>query len=89
VGGRIVSYDPAKRDSSWRMIEPGCYIDPAGRGHIFPDEVVAYLQTAHPEAGFNFSREDYDLIVETFVAMMRAHFQDINVQFIRHTRESV
>ena len=82
-----MSYDPAKRDSSWTMIEPGCYIDPAGRGHIFPDEIVAQLQIDHPEAGFNFSREDYDLIVETMLAMMRARFAEVKVQFIQHARE--
>jgi hypothetical protein len=82
-----MSYDPAKRDSTWTRIEPGCYIDPAGCGHIFPDEIVAQLQLDHPEAGFDFSREDYDLIVETFFAMMRAQFAELNVQFICHERE--
>jgi hypothetical protein len=82
-----MTYDPMKRDSTWTMIEPGCYIDPAGRGHIFPDEVVAQLQIDHPEAGFDFSREDYDLIVRAAMAMMRAQSPEANIQFVRHERE--
>ena len=84
-----MSYDPNKRDSTWTMIQPGCYIDPAGCGHIFPDEVVAHLQTLHPEAGFDFSRDDYDLIVETYIAMLGERFRDgVRVKFVRHEREA-
>ena len=82
-----MTYDPLKRDSTWTMIEPGCYIDPAGRGHIFPDEIVAQLQIDHPEAGFDFSREDYDLIVQAAMAMMRAQSPGVNIQIVRHERE--
>lgn len=82
-----MTYDPAKRDSSWTMIQPGCYIDPAGRGHIFPDEIVAELQRQHPEAGFNFGTADYDLIVDTCVEMIRAQDPNCRVQFIHHQRE--
>lgn len=78
----------AKRDSSWTLIQSGCYIDPAGRGHLFPDEIVAELQREHPEAGFNFSREDYDLIVDTFIAMLRRQVPGCRVQFIHHEREA-
>jgi hypothetical protein len=85
--GGSMTYDPAKRDSSWTKIQPGCYIDPAGRGHIFPDEIVAQLQIDHPEAGFDFGRADYDLIVDTYVDMLRQQFQACRVQFIHHERE--
>jgi hypothetical protein len=81
-----MTYDPAKRDSSWTEIIPGCFIDPAGRGHIFPDEIVAHLQVHYPEMGFNFGREDYDLIVTTFLAMLKERFPDVRAQFIRHDR---
>lgn len=83
-----MSYSPSKRDSSWTMIQPGCYIDPAGRAHIFPDEIVAELQRQHPEAGFNFGRADYDLIVDTCVEMLRQQVPDCRVQFIHHEREA-
>jgi hypothetical protein len=82
-----MTYDPAKRDSTWTKIQPGCYIDPAGCGHIFPDEIVAQLQIDHPEAAFNFGREDYDLIVETYITMLQAQFADVRVKFVRHERE--
>lgn len=82
-----MTYDPSKRDSSWTRIQPGCYIDPAGRGHIFPDEIVAELQRQHPEAGFSFDRADYDLIVDTYVEMIRAQAPSCRVQFIHHERE--
>jgi len=81
-----MTYDPLKRDSTWTMVEPGCYIDPAGRGHIFPDEIVAQLQIEHPEAGFDFTREDYDLIVEAYLSMMRSRFGEVKMQFVRHER---
>jgi hypothetical protein len=83
-----MTYDPAKRDSSWTMIQPGCYLDPAGRGHIFPDEIVAQLQTQHPEAGFTFGRDDYDLIVDTYIAELRKLCPECKVQFIHHEREA-
>jgi hypothetical protein len=83
-----VTYNPNKRDSSWTMVQPGCWFDPAGYGHIFPDEIVAQLQIDHPEAGFNFSREDYDLIVETFISSLREICPEMNVKFIRHDREA-
>jgi hypothetical protein len=82
-----MSFDPHKRDSSWTQVQPGCYIDPSGCGHIFPDEIVAQLQIDHPEVGFDFGREDYDLIVETYVAMLKARFSDVHVKFVRHERE--
>lgn len=83
-----MTFDPTKRDSSWTMLRPGLYLDPAGGGHIFPDEILAYLQITHPEAGFNFSREDYDLLVETFLEMVREQCPQMRVNFIKHEREA-
>jgi hypothetical protein len=83
-----MTYDPAKRDSSWTMIQPGCYLDPASRGHIFPDEIVAQLQVQHPEAGFTFGSDDYDLIVDTYIAELRKLCPECKVQFIHHEREA-
>ena len=82
-----MTYEPNKRDSTWTMVQPGCYIDPAGRAHIFPDEIVAQLQIEHPEAGFDFGKADYDLIVDTFIGMLRKQFPNVRVQFIHHERE--
>jgi hypothetical protein len=65
------------------MIQPGFWVDPDGAAHIFPDEIIAYLQSLHPEAGFKYCREDYDMLVEA----VREAFGDEKVDFIRHTRE--
>ena len=83
-----MTYEPNKRDSTWTMVQPGCYIDPAGRAHLFPDEIVAQLQLDHPEAGFNFGREDYDMIVDIFICNIRKLFPGCRVQFIHHEREA-
>lgn len=83
----MATYDPARRDATWQMVQPGCYIDPAGMGHIFPDEVIAFLQTLHPEAGFDaFSEADYEMVVQTFKNEMRAAHPGINFRFIKHVR---
>lgn len=71
------------------MIFPGAYIDPAGCPHLFPDEVVAFLQKEHPEAGFDFSKGDYDMIVESFAESLRQEgFSDVTITFLKHERES-
>lgn len=77
-----------KRDSSWTMIQPGCYVDPEGRGHLFPDEVIAELQRLHPEAAFEYTRADYDLVVEIFLTLMREICPAMRAQFIHHQREA-
>lgn len=82
-----MTFDPAKRDSSWTMVQPGCYVDPAGCTHLFPDEVVAYLQIMHPEAGFGHTNSDYDLIVAMFVRELR-NSPGMTVKFIRHERQA-
>lgn len=82
-----MAYDPLKRDSSWTMVQPGCWIDPAGYGHIFPDEIVAEMQRQHPEAGFNFSKEDYEGIVATFVHLMRKRNPALQFVVAKHERE--
>jgi hypothetical protein len=81
-----MTYDPRKRDSTWAMFQPGCYLDPAGRAHLFPDEVIAYLQHAHPEA--NFEMSDRELVVKTFVQAMREVFPDVQIHYIQHEREA-
>jgi len=83
-----MSYDPKKRDSSWHMVQPGCYIDPAGLAHLFPDEIVAYLAVTHPQAGFDVnSKKDYDLVVEIFLDMLRRIDPKLSTRYIRHDRE--
>lgn len=83
-------YDPKKRDRSWTMIQPGCWIDPAGCGHIFPDEVLAHLQVTFPAAGFDpRSKRDYDLVVDVYLEEIRTIFPAVEfVEFIRHDREA-
>lgn len=81
-----MSYDPRRRDSSWAMFQPGCYLDPAGRAHLFPDEVIAYMQHLHPEAGFEMS--DREFVVKAFVDAMRAEFPDVQIHYIQHEREA-
>jgi hypothetical protein len=77
-----MSYDPTKRDGSWTMIKPGLYVDPYGLGHIFPDEVLAQLQIENPDLGFEFSKEDYDLLLKCFQELCPG----LPVKFIRHER---
>lgn len=82
-----MTYDPAKRDSSWTMIQPGCYVDRAHRAHIFPDEILAFLQTLYPSAGFDAnSRDDYELVVKLFKQELRKQHPDIEFQVIQHER---
>jgi hypothetical protein len=83
-----MTYDPAKRDSTWRMVQPGCYIDPVGCGHVFPDEVIAHLQIIYPQAGFDFSEHDYDLIAATYSNMLRTLDPSIVVTVIKHERKA-
>lgn len=80
--------DRLRRDSSWQMILPGAYIDPDGCGHLFPDEVVAFLKMEHPEAGFDFTKDDYDLIVERFRAAVLEQCPGIEFKFMKHEREA-
>jgi hypothetical protein len=70
------------------MIQPGCYLDPAGRAHLFPDEVIATLMHLHPEAGFELTRQDYDLVVNAFVQQMRDQFPNAKIHFIHHERKA-
>lgn len=80
--------DPAKCYATWTMIKPGCYVDPEGRGHLFPDEVIAELQRQNPKVGFEYTREDYDLVVEIFLTLMREICPQMKAQFIHHQREA-
>jgi hypothetical protein len=80
-------YDPRKRDSSWQMVIPGCYMDPAGHGHIFPDEVLAELQRQYPEMNFDpCSRGDYDIVIRAFKEMMQEQSPGTPLQFVEHER---
>lgn len=80
-----MSYDPLKRDSTWQMVLPGCYIDPAGAGHLFPQEFIAFLSVAHPEAGFDpHSKADYDLVVEYMIKLTESIAPDVPIKFVKH-----
>ena len=80
-----MTFNPLKRDSTWRMVLPGLYFDPAGAGHIFPDEFLAYLALQHPEKGFDpTSQEDYDGLVNFLLKT----FPDRKFQIVRHERET-
>lgn len=82
------SYDPKTRDSSWQQVQPGCYIDPAGCGHIFPDEILAFLQAMHPEAGFDpCSRDDYDLVIYTYTRMLQRESPGLEIRIMQHQRK--
>ena len=82
--GNTMSYNPLKRDSTWTMVLPGCYIDPGGFGHVFPDEFLAFLSVQHPEAGFDpNSKEDYDLIVN----FLAEHFPEVPFCVVKHDRQ--
>jgi hypothetical protein len=84
-----VIFNPTKRDSSWQMIEPGCYIDPDGYAHLFPDEVLAELQRRYPEAGFDAcSREDYEMVVRLYVKEFERVHPGLEVRFAKHEREA-
>lgn len=63
------------RDSRWRMIKPGLYVDPNGFGHVFPDEVCA-------ELGWPYTRENYEIVV----AAMRRFVGLENVIIADHER---
>ena len=83
-----MSYDPLKRDSSWQMIAPGLYMDPAGYGHIFPDEFIAFLSAEHPEAGFDLNSEnDYKLVLQEFQEVMRRKCPGMQFKIVKHERE--
>ena len=85
-----MSYDPLKRDSSWHMVLPGCYVDPAGHGHLFPDEFLAFLQVRHPEAGFDpNSKEDYDMVVNQMVRIWQQENPGAEFKIVRHEREKL
>lgn len=84
-----MTYDPLKRDSSWQMVQPGCYIDPAGCGHLFPDEVLAFLSVTHPEAGFDpTSKADYDMVVKVYSDLLRELAPNIKaIVIVKHERQ--
>jgi len=54
------------------MVQPGCYLDPNGCSHIFPDEVIAEMMRQHPEAHFDFTPQDLPLAVQAMKEMMPA-----------------
>jgi hypothetical protein len=87
-GSQEVTFDPSKRDSTWTQVLPGCYFDPAGAPHLFPDEFLAYLSVAHPEAGFDpNSKADYDAVVAHFTAVIRGLDPGAAICMIEHERE--
>lgn len=84
-----MSYDPLKRDSSWQKVMPGGYIDPAGHGHLFPDELLAFLSVAHPEAGFDPNSEsDYAMVVKVYTEALRQFAPNVKaIIFVEHDRQ--
>lgn len=83
-----MSYDPLKRDSSWQMILPGCYIDQAGCGHFFPDELLAFLSAAHPEVGFDpNSKTHYDMVVKICAEQLQQICPGVGIVIAKHERE--
>lgn len=84
-----MTYDPHKRESSWTMIQPGCYVDPAGMAHLFPDEVVAELDRLFPHAGFDAcSQDDYELVVRMFTEQFRRDHPGLEIRFVEHERQA-
>jgi len=79
---KSMSYDQHRRGSTWHMILPGCWMDPEGYAHLYPDEVIAQLQRLHPEAGWQYTREDYGRVVKAFMQMLRDQRPDAPVKFI-------
>jgi hypothetical protein len=70
------------------MLAPGLYFDPAGYGHIFPDELLAYLSLAHPEAGFDPNSEnDYNMVVWEFEQTLHAMCPGMQFKIVKHERE--
>jgi len=79
--------DPLKRDDTWAEIQPGCYMDTEGNAHVFPDEVLAYLQKEHPDAGFDpRSYADYCMVVETYTEIVQAMYPEAMVIVAKHER---
>lgn len=74
-----MTYKPTRleRDSGWRMIQPGLYIDPDGCGHVFPDEICA-------ELGWPYDAENYRLIVE---ALRRILPTGMPLRIVQHERK--
>lgn len=82
-----MTYDPLQRDSTWTKVLPGCYLDPAGAAHFFPDEHLAFLSVVHPEAGFDpNSKSDYDLVVATLTEVFKQVFPDLEIKIVHHER---
>jgi hypothetical protein len=83
-----MTYGPHRRDGSWQMIQPGCYIDPAGCAHLFPDEVLAELHRQFPEAGFDAcDPNDWDMVTALFAEQLRVKNPDLEVRLVKHERE--
>lgn len=84
-----MTYNPLKRDSTWQRVMPGGYIDPQGHGHLFPDELLAFLSVAHPEAGFDpNSRSDYEMVVKVYSDLLRKFAPNIKaIVFVEHERQ--
>lgn len=66
-----------KRDATWNMVRPGLYVDAAGHGHVFPDEICA-------ELNWPYTPENYLIIVDAVKRLMSPGF----VQIVAHEREA-
>lgn len=83
-----MNYNPLKRDSTWTMVLPGCYIDPGGLAHIFPHEFLAFLAAAHPDAAFDpDSKDDYEMVVYYYSRALKEIYPDLEIEFVRHDVE--
>jgi hypothetical protein len=73
-------YDPKKRDATWTMLEPGLYVDPMKRCHIFPDEICATL-------GIPYTQENHEFVADTFAQMAKDYGMDMTFIELMHERE--
>jgi hypothetical protein len=75
-----------KRDSTWHMVLPGLYVDPHGYGHVFPDEVIAELQTRYPGIRWNLD-EDINVFLDALKEAYAAVRPGYKIEFAMHERE--
>lgn len=59
----------SKPEVSWRMIEPGVYVDSNGMAHVFAEEMLT-------EMGLPETEENCRIVLEQFFAMHAELFPD-------------
>jgi hypothetical protein len=84
-----MTYNPHKRDSSWKRVAPGLYMDPAGNGHVFPNEIFAEISRLHPEVDYGeYNHDYYKIIVESVQDFLRKSGCQ-PARIIHHNKEGV